>query len=138
MSPSSSLSAPNFASPDFEIVSAVVDLHQRCPHCDGRRNSRRVHLPPTPQNMEDFRSFTLVELLNEVFVQYNRDWGVREDAQKHYRIAKHLFIRRIRRTGRPAQFAYRYIRHVQDYLVVDNDFDSLVNVDFLVELERNI
>ena len=72
MSPTPS-SASNFGSSDFEIASTTVDLYQRCAHCGGRGNSRWVHLPPTTQNMEDFRSFTLVELLNEVFVHYNQD-----------------------------------------------------------------
>ena len=72
MSPSSS-SASDLPLVHFEIVSAVLDLHDRCPHCDGERTSRCVHLPPTPRNMEDFRNFSLVELLNKVFAQYNKD-----------------------------------------------------------------
>ena len=88
--------------------------------------------------MEDFRNFTLVELLNEVFIHYNQDWGRREDAQKYYCITKRLFIRRIRKAGRTAKFAYRYIRHVQDGLAPGDDFESIVNVNFLAELERNI
>ena len=59
---------------DFEIVSAILDLTDRCPHCGGERTYRRVHLRPTPLNMSDFRNHTLVELLNEVFTYYNRNW----------------------------------------------------------------
>ena len=48
MLPSSS-SASDLQPVDFQIVSAALDLHDRCPHCGGERTSRRIHLPPTPE-----------------------------------------------------------------------------------------
>ena len=76
MSPSSS-SASDLPPVDFQIVSAVLDLHDYCPQCGGEGTSRWVDLLPHPphRNMDDFRNFTLVELLNENFVQYNK--GIR-------------------------------------------------------------
>ena len=98
---------------DFEIVSAILDLTDRCPHCGGERTYRRVHLRPTPLNMSDFRNHTLVELLNEVFTYYNRNWEAGGGTQKYYCIAKRLFVRRVKRAGRSARLAYNYIRYIE-------------------------
>ena len=88
--------------------------------------------------MEDFRKFTLVELLNEIFVQYNKDWETRPGAQKYYCISKRLFVSRIRRAGHTTAYAYRFIRYTLNNLSAHDDFDSIENVDFLDELEMNI
>ena len=73
--------------------------------------------PPTPLNMNEFRNHTLVELLNEAFTYYNRNWeaeGEAEgEAQKYYCIAKRLFVRRVKRAVRSVRLAYNYIRYIE-------------------------
>ena len=88
--------------------------------------------------MNDFRNHTLVELLNEVFTYYNRNWEAEGEAQKYYCIAKTLFVRKVKRAGRSARLAYNYIRCVEENLAADDDVSLIINVDFLDELERNI
>ena len=48
MSPSSS-SASDLPPVDFQIVSAVLDLHDYCPQCGGEGTSRWVDFCPTPR-----------------------------------------------------------------------------------------
>ena len=69
--------------------------------------------PPTPLNMNDFRNHTLVELLNEAFTYYNRNWEAEGEAQKYYCIAKRLFVRRVKRAVRSVRLAYNYIRYIE-------------------------
>ena len=67
-----------------------------------------------------------------------RIWGAQEDAQKYYCIAKRCFVKRMRRAGRPTTVVFRNIKYVQENLAADDEFESIINVDFLCELEKNV
>ena len=115
MSPSSS-SASELPPIDFQIVPAVIDLHDHCPHCRGERTSRRVHLPSTPRNFEDFQPLTLVQLLNEVFIHWDKNLDKSPQSQKYYCISKRLFTRRMRRAGGTRAYALGFIRFIENNL----------------------
>ena len=118
----------------FEIASAGPHHDRcRCPTC-------KVKVPPYPPAYlkREFEQKSLETLLEEVFINYNLDWRVKQHAEMFFELAVCYFLRRMELAGRSGQEAENFVQYTVRNLAADDRFENIINIEILREWENLI